>query len=347
MSDHDLCPGSESPAEPSYDPDLPTRVHEELQIRHDELLRADDRPRWNRELGTRQRCAEAVAGMVASAVLAFAVFWLLSVFFAPLVIVGGIVLVVGGFAYHAFAGLFAVAAAVLFGVLMTWAGPQAIIVTLTAGSWLVGVFFSVQYARRNADERIPHVHKDRYVVAADLHPAENAMLVRMQDVVDVTEAAQEVLGDLFDGDTALRSLREQEWALATLFLRQSRLAADLEQRERDAVSEVVLSSLEPQRTSLEQVRADAEERVSRIESYGRSVADAVVKQREWEQVRENMNHDDAYRELLFDATAAQEQGAAGPEDLELRAVRESRDESVQQALREVRWLTEANDVVDR
>lgn len=347
MSDHSLSPNSERAAEPAYDPDLSTRVHEELQLRNDELLRADDRPRWNRELGTRQRCAEAVAGMVASAILAFAVFWLLAVLFVPLVIVGGIVLVASGFAYHVFAGVFAVAAAVLIGALIIAFGPQATVVTLTVGFWLVGAFFSVRYARRNADERIPHVYKDRYVVAADLHPAENAMLVRVQDVVDVTEDAQEVLGDLFDGDMALRSLREQEWALATLFLRQSRLAADLEQRERDAVSEVVLESLEPQRTSLKRVRAEAEERVARVESYGRSVAEAVVKQREWEQVHENMDRDGVYKDLLFDSTAAREQGAAVPEDIALRAVREGRDESVQRALREVRRLSEANDVVDR
>ncbi|GHD27200.1 hypothetical protein GCM10007147_26060 [Nocardiopsis kunsanensis] len=293
MSDPDLSPGSGRCAEPAYDPDLPPRVHEELQFRHDELLRADDEPRWTRELGARQRYVEAVAGIILSIVPALSAFGMLTHFFVPLVIVGGTVLVVAGFSYHAFAGLLALAAVVLSGVLGTWMGFQAIVLTLTTGVWLLCVFFSLRYAWRNADERIPHVHKNRYVVASDLYPAENALLVRMQDVVDVTEAAQEVLGDLFDGDTALRSLREQEWALATLFLRQSRLAADLERREREAVSEVVLRSLEPQRTSLERVRGNAEERVSRIESYGRFVADAMVKQREWEQVRENMDHDDA------------------------------------------------------
>lgn len=337
-------------AEPAYDPDLPTRVHEELQFRHDELLHADDQPRWTQELGTRQRCAEAVAGMVASAIPAFAVLWVSSVFFGPLVVIAGIllvVLVIGAFNIHPVVGVLALAAAVVLVSLVVWLGPATVVYSITAGVWLTGTFFSLRYAWRNADERLPHVYHERYVLAADLHPEENAMLLRVQDVVDVTEAAQEVLDDRFDGEMALRSLREQEWALATLFLRQSRLAADLEQREREAVSEVVLRSLEPQRTSLERVRANAEERVARIESYGWAVAHAVVKQREWEQVLENMDHDEPYKDLLFDSAAAREQGTAVPEDLALRAVRESRDESVQQALREMRSLSDANDVADR
>lgn len=335
-------------AEPAFDPDLPTRVYEELLFRSKELLHANDRPRWTQELGTRQRCAEAVAGMAASAIPAFAVLWVASVFFGPLTVIAGILLVMlvlGAFHIHPVVGVLALVAAVLLVSLVVWLGPATVVYSITAGVWLTGAFFSLRYARRNADERIPHVYHERYVLAADLHPVENAMLVRVQDVVDRTETAQEVLGDLFDGDMALRTLREQEWALARLFLRQSLLVADLEQRERAAVSETVLRSLEPQRTSLERVRANAEERVARIESYGRTVAEAVFKQREWEQVQESRDHDDAYEDLLLDSAAAQDQVGTDPEALALRAVRESRDEFVQQALREMRSLSEANNVV--
>lgn len=228
------------------------------------------------------------------------------------------------------------------------AGPQATVHLISGGAWLTGAFFAVRHAVRDAGERIPHVYRDHYVVPADLHPVERGMLGRVQVVVDLTGSAREALGGEFDGGTALRTLHAQEWALAQLFLRRSRLARDLERREREAVSEAVQRSLDPQRSSLQRVRDDAEERVARIESYGRTVADALVKQREWEQLQENRARDDAFGDLLFDPEGAREQQGEGvPGDSALRALLESRDESVRRALDEVRWLSQAQDVLDR
>ncbi|MBE2998998.1 UbiA prenyltransferase family protein [Nocardiopsis sp. HNM0947] len=340
-----------SPAEPAFDPELPQRVHDELHFRHDELLRAGDERQWTRELSAGQRWTEALLLSALSAVPAFAVLWAASVFFLPLTIIAGILLVMlvfGAFGYNPALGFFVLTASAGLVSLVVWLGPQATVHTISGGVWLAGTFFAARYALRDAGERLPHVYRDHYVVPADLHPVERGMLGRVQVVVDLTESAQENLGGAFDATTALRTLQAQEWALAQLFLRRSHLARDLERREREAVSDAVQRSLDPQRSSLQRVRADAEERVARIESYGRTVADALVKQREWEQVRENLSRDEAYGDLLFDTEGAPEQRGEGvPEDSALRAVRESRDESVRRALDEVRWLSEAQDVLDR
>ncbi|WP_017616439.1 SUR7/PalI family protein [Nocardiopsis salina] len=340
-----------SAAEPAFDPELPQRVYDELQFRHDELLRADDARQWTRELSTGQRWAEALLLSALSAAPALAVFWVAAVFFVPLTIIAGILLVMlvfGAFGHNPIVGFFVLAASTALVSAVVWLGPAATVYTISAGVWLTGTFFGARYALRDAGERIPHVYRDQYVVPADLHPVERGMLARVQVVVDLTESAREILGGEFDATRALRTLHAQEWTLAQLFLRRSHLARDLERREREAVSDAVQRSLDPQRSSLQRVRAEAEERVARIESYGRTVADALVKQREWEQVCENTARDDAYGDLLFETGSAPEQQGEGvPEDNALRAVRENRDESVRQALDEVRWLSESQDMLDR
>lgn len=116
-----------SPAEPAFDPELPPRVHDELQLRHDELLRTDDDRQWTRELSTGRRWAEGLLLTALGAVPAVAVLWVASAFFLPLTIIAGILLVMlvlGAFGYHPVVGVFALVTSAGLASLVVWLAPR-------------------------------------------------------------------------------------------------------------------------------------------------------------------------------------------------------------------------------
>ncbi|MFD6100623.1 hypothetical protein ACFVWN_04975 [Nocardiopsis flavescens] len=165
----------------------------------------------------------------------------------------------------------------------------------------------------------------------DLSEADHAALAAVQHTIDLVERARDAFGggDSLDTDRALEVLRDQEWRIAVLLVRQRELRRAHLRRWQRAGSPRVREALRPQREHLCAVEDAVRARVGQIAEYGRLVERAVEAHREWEQCQEAADSTAAYAEHR---AAASFLGTGSPEVSELAATAEAarrvRDEHV-------------------
>ncbi|MFD6949313.1 hypothetical protein [Nocardiopsis sp. NPDC060348] len=203
---------------------------------------------------------------------------------------------------------------VLFGLLVA----MVVADTLTAG------------AREAAGER----YREHVVLPDDLSGGDHALLLEVQHVIGLVDAARDELGgEALDTDRALAVLREEEWRIASLLARQRELRRAHLRRWQSAVSPRVREALKPQREHLHAVAEAVRARVAQISEYGRLVREAVAAHREWEQCQEAVDSTAEYADHLASASFL---GARSAQVCELAATaaiaRRVRDERVGQAL---------------
>ncbi|WP_068692140.1 hypothetical protein, partial [Thermobifida halotolerans] len=189
-------------------------------------------------------------------------------------------------------------------------------------------------------------HRGRYLVERDFGgwppTVEARTMAAVQQAVDRVREGAEVLGDSFDRRAALTLLREQEWRIAQDLVRHRRHRLELEERRREAVSERVREALRPQEEAVRASWGAITERADAVIDYGRSVHDAVVAHREWEQCEEITRSNDSYADLVASSTSGTlDTEALAADTTQLRAAREARDERVREAMRAGEWLTHA------
>ncbi|WP_116243735.1 hypothetical protein [Nocardiopsis sp. FIRDI 009] len=202
-----------------------------------------------------------------------------------------------------------------------------------AAGWLVfGVFVALVGADAATARvsRTPDDHEGLVILPDDVSDHDHAHLTAVQRTIDRVAAARDELGgDSLDTDRALTVLRDQEWRIAALLVRQRELRRAHLRRWQRAASPRVREALKPQREHLNAVDAAVRARVDEITEYGRLVERAVAAHREWEQCQEALDSTAEYTEHLASAAFL----ATPPADLDgltatAEAARRVRDERV-------------------
>ncbi|WP_017588361.1 DUF308 domain-containing protein [Nocardiopsis ganjiahuensis] len=360
---------------PVFDPDLSEEVVAALSADPDKLLSADG-PRRERKPSARtgpkktkpltvgDKIALGVILLILTGLLSAAVLWLTTVLM-PLIWVIAAVLALGGvvMAFRAggcLVGLLSIVLTVAALFVAEALGSTGVSWLLTGVTAFLGLALTIATVFSDDNEKTgtgkpdtgkvdtgqaPQLYRDHYVLPSDLGLEEFRFLLRVQQARRCLEPASRELGDAFDGVHADLVLRDQEWRLARLLLKQSRLRADLEERSSAAASDAVRASLRPQQDVIDASRRAVAERVEGIQAYVRKVGLAVTAQREWEQVEANVARNDEYRDLLAEATSSLPGADHLTDGAELQAIREARDTAVREALEAGTWLSNAADPV--
>ncbi|OLT28308.1 hypothetical protein BJF83_15540 [Nocardiopsis sp. CNR-923] len=270
-----------------FDPSLPDEVRETLSAAPDALLSAREQPerpgsgaaerKERAPLSTGGRVFLGIALLVLTGLLSGAVLWLTTALMpliwliaALLALVGVIMAFRAGGCWIGLLSIVLVVAALVVADLLGSAGVSWLITGVVA---LLGVLITLSAvlgdgARGTGGFGIDaaeaaRLYHDRYVLPSDLREAELGLLRRVRRARQRIEPASRELGDAFDGLHADLVLREQEWRLARLLLKQSRLRADLHERSQEAVSDVVRASLRPQQDAVD---ASCRALTSRVEA---------------------------------------------------------------------------------
>lgn len=138
---------------------------------------------------------------------------------------------------------------------------------------------------------------DRYLVPEDFDAEAAALLVRVQRAVEQVCGAQVVREGVLEGLDAEVELPRQEWEIAQVLARHSRLRRDAETL-RSAASTELAELQAAQREKLQiSVRA-VTRRVEALERYARSTLEADAAHRACRLLEEMADHDREYDELL-------------------------------------------------
>ncbi|WP_017598121.1 hypothetical protein [Nocardiopsis lucentensis] len=172
--------------------------------------------------------------------------------------------------------------------------------------WLVfGVFVALVGADATTARvsRTPDDHEGLAILPDDVSDHDHAHLSAVQRTIDQVASARDELGggDSLDTERALAVLRDQEWRIAKLLVRQRELRRAHLRRWQRAASPRVREALKPQREHLNTVDAAVRARVEEITEYGRLVERAVAAHREWEQCQEALDSTAEYAEHLASA----------------------------------------------
>lgn len=87
--------------------------------------------------------------------------------------------------------------------------------------------------------------------------------------------------------------------------------------------------------------SNAERRVAEISDYGDKIALAVARQREWDQVQRTLTREEGYGALVRESASNLHSNKYLRSAFDVRALAETRDESVREALSTGRTLTAA------
>ncbi|GAA1988846.1 hypothetical protein GCM10009799_13180 [Nocardiopsis rhodophaea] len=356
---------------PAFHPDLPNEAITALSSDTSKLLSSNETPGRKSSLPTEQKEREplsnggkvalAVALLILTGLLSGGVLWLTTIIM-PLIMGIFALLVLGGIvmAFRAggcWIGLLSIVLAATLITVVEALGDTGVSWLLTGATALLGLLFTFATlfsdpsqdttggkARKIDPEQAAHHYQGQYIIPADLGDEEIRFLQRVQRARQRVRPAASALGDGFDGQHADMVLRDQEWRLARVLLKQTRLRTDLNKRFNAAVSDTVRSSLQPQHDAINSSREAISSRVEAIEDYVRKIDRAVAAQREWEQIEANIARNDEYGDLLAEATADFPGGDHLQSGEELQSIRETRDAAIRQALEAGKWLSNAADV---
>lgn len=176
--------------------------------------------------------------------------------------------------------------------------------------WLLGLPLIVMAfgARRLLDEMrrggALRARADRYLTAEDFDAEAAALLVRAQRAVVTVTGSQVVREGLLDGVDPAVELPRQEWEIAQILARQTRLRRDAVALE-SATAELaeaarVTAALEPQRAKLDLSVAAVTRRVEALERYARRTREADAALRASRSFEDLGAHAREYDDLLAD-----------------------------------------------
>ena len=144
--------------------------------------------------------------------------------------------------------------------------------------------------------------------------------------------------------TAFLALRDHDHRLPSIHHGRYLVPLDFGDEEQELLRRVQrvrndMEAMRPQFEALRAAMANAERRVAEISDYGDKIALAVTRQREWDQVQRTLTRDEAYGALVRESASNLHSSEYLRSAFDVRALAETRDESVRAALSAGRTLT--------
>ncbi|SDM02841.1 hypothetical protein SAMN05421874_1367 [Nonomuraea maritima] len=181
------------------------------------------------------------------------------------------------------------------------------VATLLAVGGLVRPRRDVEVERREALERdvydAARRYEGRYVLRDQLDEGARALLSRAQAAVDQVMTSGVHADGLLDGVRNAVMLPAQEWEVARLLAKLSKLRAEHREIVAEGVTREVTAAAEPLARALAGSEAAVAARVEALERYARHVADAERAYRARQQIAELSARLPRYEELLAESGA--------------------------------------------